>query len=426
MHPLPQVPRGTHDLFEEESLAGLRAIQRGAMDLFRAAGYQEIETPMFESVDLFKRAVGEGSDIVNKEMYLFAENPAEPGKDILCLRPEGTAPVVRAYLQRHEHMKRPISRWCYSEPMFRRERPQAGRLRQFNQVGVECFGGKSAHYDAEVIALAVAVARLAGDFPIQVLINNLGDPGDESRAAYLEHLRTYIDGQSGFCPDCRVRREKNVLRVFDCKVPQCQDLLKQAPQLADHVSGEAREHHETVLGLLKDLNIPAKTSPGLVRGLDFYSRTVFEVVAPEATGAQAGTLVGGGRYDTLVNDLGGPAVPALGFAAGVERLLMAGQAAAAKKADISLLPLGEAARRKAHVLAASWRAEGFSVQVLFEEKSLKKALAWASKEGGPLAAILGENELSAGEVVLKNLETHTQEQTPFEQAAAWIRRQKDV
>ena len=421
---LPQVPRGTHDLFEDETLGLLRQLQQACMDLFRQHGYFEIQTPMFEAVELFHRAVGAASDIVNKEMYLFPENPAEPDKDTMALRPEGTAPVVRAYLQRHEPQKRPITRWCYAQPMFRRERPQAGRLRQFHQVGIECFGGPGPHYDAEVIELAVAVARLAGVEHPTVLINNLGDPGDDSREHYMAAFTAFMDAAPGWCNDCAHRRVKNPLRVWDCKNPRCQELLARAPRLDEHLAGPAREHHETVLGLLAEAGISVTPAPALVRGLDFYSRTVFEVVAPQATGAQAGTLVGGGRYDMLVKDLGGPPVPALGFAAGVERLALLAQTLPPPKVDVSILPLGEAARGRALALARQWRSAGLSVSVVFEDKSLKALMKWADRDGGRFAALLGDNELATGAVALKNLQTGGQETLVFDAVPGFVTAQQ--
>ncbi len=419
---LPQVPRGTHDLFEDSGLWRMRRLQRACMDLFRSFGYAEMETPMFESATLFERAVGQGSDIVNKEMYLFPENPAEPGKDMMALRPEGTAATVRAYLQRNEHKKRPITRWCYAGPMFRRERPQAGRLRQFNQVGVECFGGAGPEYDVEVIQMAVGVAHLAGVANPKVLINNLGDPGDDSREKYLEAFRNYVDDGTGWCDDCKVRREKNVLRIWDCKVGRCRQLLEEAPRLTWYLEGPAREHHEAVLALLKEVGIDVEHAPGLVRGLDFYTRTVFEVVAPDVEGAQAGTLVGGGRYNQLVQDLGGPQVPALGFAAGVERLLLANPEETVYRVQVSILPLGEEARRQALMLAKQWRDEGVTVSVLYEDKSLKAAMKWANRDGGRFAVLLGDNELAKKQVTVRDMESGEQADLTFDKVPSHVKK----
>jgi len=385
-----QVPRGTRDILpgESERWVGLESSTR---DVLSRYGYREVRTPIFEATDLFVRSVGEATDIVRKEMYTFEDRKGRS----LTLRPEGTAPLVRAYLEHSLGQTDPLTRLYYIGPMFRYERPQAGRYRQFWQIGAELVGPSAPAADVEMIDLFYWILRAAGLAEITVHVNSLGDA--TCRPVYRERLRDYFTAQSDrLCGDCRERLKTNPLRILDCKVPSCQPVLAGAPSVLDSLCDPCREHFDAVRAGLDALGISQETAPRLVRGLDYYTRTVFEAYAAEL-GAQ-NAVGGGGRYDELVREFGGPATPAIGFSIGMERLLMA----------TGPLEAGQPARPDACVVArepsATWEALRFArslrnvdrydpkdaLRVMVDPggRSASAQLKWASKIGARFAVFV--------------------------------------
>ena len=376
-----QVPRGTRDILPVESGRWER-LENRARDILARYGYREVRTPMFESTELFVRSVGESTDIVRKELYTFEDRKGRS----LTLRPEGTAPVVRAYLEHSLGHADPVTRLYYLGPMFRYERPQAGRYRQFWQIGAELFGSAAPAADAEMIDLFVSILQSVGLADVSVLLNSLGD--EECRPVYRERIREYFGTSlEALCGDCRERHRTNPLRILDCKVPSCQPLLAGAPSVLDSLCGSCREHFDGVRAALAALRIPTETAPRLVRGLDYYTRTVFEVHAA-GLGAQS-AVGGGGRYDQLVRDFGGPMTPAIGFSIGMERLLQATGAVeepAPAPSDVCVVALQPSAVHDALELARSLRGlgggqvgEALRVLVDVSGKSASAQMKWASK-----------------------------------------------
>lgn len=390
-----QAPKGTHDILpgESERWNWLEARLREILERY---GYREVRTPMFESTDLFVRSVGESTDIVRKELYTFEDK----GGRSLTLRPEGTAPLVRAYLEHSMGHGQPMARLYYIGAMFRYERPQAGRFRQFAQVGAELLGPGGPAADGEMIDLFVAVMRGVGLEEATVLLNTLGDAA--CRPVYREKIREYFGERvNDLCGDCKERLRTNPLRILDCKVPSCQPVLAGAPRMLDFLCEPCREHFEGVQTALRALAIPFTIAPRLVRGLDYYTRTVFEVHSG-ALGAQS-AVGGGGRYDLLVEEFGGPAVPALGFSIGLERLLLAvGPAAAGAGApDVVIISREPGAAFEALALARELRgipppgdpvsagaardtddgSRGLTVVTDVAGKSAGAQMKWASKLG---------------------------------------------
>jgi len=306
--------RGTRDIYDVEAQK-FNFIEDTAKELLENYGFGRIITPTFESTDLFKRGIGEGTDIVDKEMYTFSDR----GDRSITLRPEGTAPVVRSYLENKTYAKEDLTKYYYINNMFRYERPQAGRYREFYQVGVEILGNASPMADAEVISVGYRLMEKLGIEDLKVNINSVG--GNETRAKYRKLLVDYLTPKKDeLCSDCQNRYEANPLRVLDCKNQGCQDLTVGAPMLPDNLDDQEKEHYETVKKYLDMFNIKYVENPRLVRGLDYYSSTVFEVIT-EKLGSQ-GTVLGGGRYDNLIKQIGDKEVPAVGFGAGVDRLMM--------------------------------------------------------------------------------------------------------
>lgn len=404
-------PRGTNDILPDEA-ARWRHVESLYRRTFLCAGYGEIRTPVFEHTELFQRGVGADTDIVEKEMYSFTDR----GGRSVTLRPEGTAPVVRAYLEHGLHgQPQPIKLFYVSSPMFRYDRPQAGRYRQFHQAGAEVFGAADPAADAEVIALAAGFFRALGLRGFSVRLNSIGCPG--CRPAYRERLRTYYAPHLGaVCDDCRRRFEQNPLRLLDCKRDRA--LAAGAPSVLEHLCGDCASHFRAVQEYLHDLGVDFVLDPGIVRGLDYYTRTVFEVVHGQL-GAQS-SLCGGGRYDGLVEACGGPPTPAVGFALGMERLLLTLQQEGVALPvsgglDVFVAIAGGAgeadqARRAAAVLVARLRAEGVSADMDLAGRSLKAQMRYAAKYPARFVAIMGEEELARGTVALRDMERGTQEE----------------
>ncbi len=394
-----QSVKGFQDVLPRES-ARWAALEGRARAVFAQYNFHEIRLPIVERAALFQRSVGETTDIVEKEMYAFTDRDGSP----LALRPEGTASVVRAYVEHALHVQEPVSKLYYFGPMFRRERPQKGRLRQFSQIGAELLGRDDAAADAEVVLLLYDLLADFGVAHAEVLINSLGDrvcrPGYVT--ALVEWGRAH---RAELCDDCTRRLEQNPLRLLDCKQPGCGAIRNTAPRRVDHYCGACRAHFERVLALLAAEGVEPHLQPYMVRGLDYYCRTAFEVVAP-GLGAQ-NALGGGGRYDGLVRDLGGPDVAGIGFALGVERLALvlgAGAAADEQRPEFVVLPLGEGAEPAAAALAHRLRRSGARVDVEPGGRSVKSQMRHAAKLGARYAILLGEDELASGTVPVRDMD----------------------
>jgi len=400
--------KGVKDILPEET-PRWRFIEDAARRWALCYGYQEIRIPIFELTALFARSIGSATDIVEKEMYTF---PDRDGTS-LTLRPEGTAGTVRAFIE-HNRAADPLpQKYFYFGPMFRHERPQAGRLRQFHQFGVESFGTSDPRADVEAIAL---LWRLLSDLALPALtleINSLGSSGD--RAAYKPLLRSFLSQQeSRLCANCRRRMETNPLRVLDCKVPDCRAATESAPKLTDHLSPEARAHFDQVLTGLVAIGVPYRLNPRLVRGLDYYCLTSFEITSTHL-GAQ-NAVGAGGRYDGLVETLGGPSVPAVGFALGLERVsLMLPEVSSSSLNECLyyVAAFGEKGTPLGLVLLDELRRSGLSAQCDYRATTLKAHLRQADRLKCRYAIFLGDDEAVRGSVILRNLASKAQEELPL-------------
>jgi histidyl-tRNA synthetase len=417
-----QTLRGTSDLLAEE-LVRWEAIERTARTVARRYGYQEIRTPTIEDAALFLRSVGETTDIVQKEMFRFADRG---GHDIV-LRPEGTAPVVRAYLERHLHKTQGFAKLFYLGPMFRAERPQAGRFRQFHQFGVEAIGSPSAWVDVEVIALCVHILRECGVTDAALWLSTMGCRDDQDRAAARLRERLAPE-RSRLCQDCQQRFDRNVFRVLDCKNPSCQQVAVSLLEATARREGDpttpiepceaCRTHFDEVRAGLKAAQIAFDDTKAFARGLDYYTRTVFEVRA-QGLGAQD-AVAAGGRYDRLVEELGGPPMAAVGFAAGIERLLIAldktrtASEVAPKRQGLYLAVTQPSLLGEGFRLIQQLRQRRACAMMDYDAKSLKAQLREADKAGCRFVAILGEAEVKQRAITLKDLEQGSQRTVPFD------------
>jgi histidyl-tRNA synthetase len=401
--PKLKAPRGTFDVLGEQAEAR-HALESRARTLLGAAGYERIETPTFESTELFARGVGASTDIVSKEMFTFEDGAGRS----LTLRPEGTAPVCRAYIEHGMHKRRqPVKLW-YLSAFYRHERAQAGRYRQFWQVGAEALGSDDPAVDAEAIALLATLLADMGVRETRLRLSSLGSP--ETRSAYREQLQQHLrSNEDRLSDEVRSRIDLNPLRAFDTDHAGTREVMRGAPLLLDQLDGADREHFEEVRELLDASGVAYEIDPTLVRGLDYYTRTVFEFTS-EALGAQSG-VAGGGRYDRLVEQLGGPSTPGMGWAAGIERILLAGEEQPAPAPTVELyVALGEDSaevRRAAFALLSQARSAGLSAQMELGGRSLKGQLGQAASLGARYVAIVG-----SGETALKDMEAGGQEAVP--------------
>jgi len=417
-------PRGTKDIMPDE-VAVWRWLEGKFRHVCRLYDYREIRTPIFEDTGLFARSAGETSDIVTKQMYTFEDK----GGHSLTLRPEGTPAVVRAYLEHGLAATSPVARFFYMGPIFRYERPQAGRYRQHHQVGVECFGVADATADAEVIALGRQYLQDLGITGAMLYINSIGC--NKCRPAFRQALRRFLEGvHTELCGDCQRRVDANPLRVLDCKVDRCRELTQNAPEPEAYLCPECKEHFALLLALLTEINVEYRIDPRLVRGLDYYTRTVFEFKHSQGLGTQD-TIIGGGRYDYLVEQFGGPPTPAIGFGSGIERTLMVVQALGVNPPPLSgpyvfVAPIGAEAARKAVRLATDLRSLGVAAELGQPGRSLKAQMRQANRSGAALAALIGEQELAEGVVAVRSLATGDQTLLQFEDAARSIAEQSRV
>lgn len=393
--------RGFRDILPEES-ALWQVLASQARASFAAYGFSEIILPVLEKTELFARAIGETTDIVEKEMYSFTDRDDSS----LTLRPEGTASVIRAYIEHSLHQKEPVSKLFYVGPMFRRERPQKGRYRQFHQIGAEILGRDDALIDAELL-LMLNDFFTALRLEVSVDVNSLGC--STCRPQYRERLRAF--GESKFaalCENCHARLHRNPLRILDCKEEGCRQATRDAPVLADFLCDPCRQHFAQVQSLLYHENITVAVNPRLVRGLDYYCRTSFEVLAL-GLGSQ-NAVCGGGRYDGLVEQMGGPAIPGIGFAIGVERLAMLLQAqerTVSTAPDLFIAPMGTVAESQAFSVARRLRQGGYRIELESGSRSLKAQMRRADKLSVRHVLIMGENELQAGKGTIRDMQTKT-------------------
>ncbi len=394
--------KGVKDILPNDVMVWQK-IEAVARDVFYQYGYQEIRVPIFEQTELFARSIGTDTDIVGKEMYTFPDRNGT----LLTLRPEGTASVVRAYIEHslHQHARR----WklFYFGPMFRHERPQAGRLRQFHQAGVEVFGYSEPHADVEVIALLHRYLTQLGVSALRTDVNSLGDGA--CRPAYLDELKKFLEEASDLlCENCTRRAQTNPLRVLDCKVESCKAVLADAPIMLDHLCENCLTHFDAVKEGLERLKIPYAINTRLVRGLDYYNRTAFEVVSANL-GAQD-SIAAGGRYDSLVKSLGGPATPGIGFAIGLERLvlLVKEKINHTSELDIFIIALGETALKAMLPILDRLRTQGIAADMDYAGNSRKSQMRQANRSGARLAITVGTDELEKQSAVVRDL--HTQEE----------------
>jgi histidyl-tRNA synthetase len=413
-------PRGTQDLLPPES-EWLDSLARLAGFVARSFGFRRVETPAFEHTELFVRGVGETSDVVTKEMYTFEDK----GGRSLTLRPEGTAPVVRAYLAHRQDLPTPFKGY-YVVPMFRHERPQAGRMRQHTQFGVEIIGTPAPQADVEVIAVGhgflTGPGVEIGD--LRLLLNSIGD--DRCRPAHREALVAFLEERNDrLCSEHKDRWRANPLRVLDCKRPECRAVTEDAPRTIDHLCDECRAHFDEVRSRLEEEGIGFEIDHRLVRGLDYYTRTAFEFVS-DVLGPTQSTVCGGGRYDGLAEALGGDPTPGVGFGLGLERVLLViekrGGSLPPSAGGVFVVAIGDEARRQARAVVRELREAGVRAEASLEDRPLKAQLKMADRTGASVAAILGEEELRDGVVTVRRMDDGTQEQVQREELVAWLSR----
>ena len=394
--------KGTKDVLPKDVHKN-QYIEATALDIASKFGYKEIRTPVFEHTELFQRGVGDTTDVVQKEMYTFDDK----GGRSITLRPEVTAGAVRSYLENGLCNEALPQKVCYLTSCYRYEKPQAGRLREFHQFGVECFGSASPLADAEIIALAKSLFDTLGVKDLSLEINSIGCP--TCRAEYHKALKEYFSSRKDeLCDTCKSRLDRNPMRILDCKSTICHEIAEGAPVVIDYLCDECKEHFENVQKYLKAQNIEYTINPQIVRGLDYYTKTVFEFVS-NSIGAQ-GTVCGGGRYDGLVEELGGQHTPSLGFAMGIERLMLLMEAQGcefpeAEKPDLFIVALGEKATLKAVEIAKDMREEGFSALLDLNQRSVRAQMKYADKLGAKFNVVIGDNEVEAKTAKLKNMQT---------------------
>ncbi|MFP4135485.1 MAG: histidine--tRNA ligase [Candidatus Acetothermia bacterium] len=404
-------PKGLNDITPEE-MPYWHAVESEVRETMPLYGYNEIRTPLMEKTEVFARGVGEDTDVVSKEMYTFEDK----GGRSVTLRPENTASVVRAYLEHKYYGKEELSKWYYLGPMFRYESPQKGRSRQFHQYGAEAIGSNDPALDAELIDLGADLLESLGLQDVGLSLNSIGCP--EDREEYVEELVDYLKPhEEELCEDCQARLGTNPLRILDCKNETCQSVVEDGPEITDYLCDECQSHFDRVKGYLNELGLDYELDPKLVRGLDYYTKTVFEVYSSDL-GAQD-ALIGGGRYDGLVELFGGDPTPAVGFAGGIERLVLLlreleGVEPEKSSLDLYLASLDEETKRKGAELVGNLRRSGVRAEMDYLDKSLQGQLGYADRYGAQLTAILGPEELADREVTLRDMETGDQTRVPVD------------
>lgn len=412
------VPKGTKDVLPQDSYKW-RFVEETARTVAKVFNVKEIRTPVFEYTEVFLRGVGETTDIVNKEMYTFLDK----GNRSVTLKPEGTAGVARAFVENGMQSYAMPAKLYYITPCFRYERPQAGRLREFHQFGVEILGSDKPETDAETIILAKTFLERLKIKNITLYINSIGCK--ECRAKYHEALKAYLkDNYDSLCDLCKDRFEKNPLRILDCKNPECKKITQGAPKILDYLCDDCAEHFNRVQNLLSESGVEYKIDAGIVRGLDYYTKTVFEFVS-DNIGAQ-GTVCGGGRYDKLISEFGGGEVPGIGFAAGIERLLLLLENTGTEipndeKVKIYLAPMGEKEAEKAFVLINELRSADIVSESDRMGRGIKSQFKYADKIGAEYVGVIGSEELIKGVVKVKKMSDGTENEIPFESLSAFIK-----
>lgn len=415
MKMITQRPKGTQDWYGSD-MHKRTIIEAAARELCKVYNIKEVITPVFEHTVLFQRGVGETTDVVQKEMYTFEDK----GQRSITLKPEGTAGAIRAYLENNMYAEPAPTKLFYVTPAFRYEQPQSGRLRQHHQFGVEFVGSKSPLVEVELISLVTTFIRKIGLKDARLHINSIGCPN--CRKTYNEALLSYLRAhEDHLCPTCRERMKKNPLRVIDCKVPECKEIVKDAPRTIDYLDDECREHFEELQSLLTEMNIPYEIDTGIVRGLDYYTKTVFEFVNSDGF-----TLCGGGRYDNLVHEIDEKQnIPSVGFGMGIERIIYfldKEQVALEPEPAIELYVgiLGKEARAKAYKIVNALRMAGVVVETDYMDRSVKAQMKYANKLGAKHTVILGENELNSNKANIKNMETGEQTEVALDAIAAYF------
>lgn len=404
---LTKAPRGTKDVLPSD-VYKWTYVEKMFRDICGKFGYREIRTPVFEHTELFKRGVGETTDIVQKEMYTFTDNG---GRDI-TLKPEGTAPVVRAFIENKLYADAQPTKLFYITPCFRYERPQAGRLRAFHQFGVEVFGAENPSVDAEVISIAMTFFEKLGLKNLELKINSIGCP--ECRKKYNEALREFLKQKlDKLCNTCTDRYERNPMRIIDCKKEECQKELKDVPLILDYICDDCKEHFDKLQKYLSLMGLSFEIDPRIVRGLDYYNRTAFEIISREI-GSQA-TVCGGGRYDGLVEEIGGPSTPGVGFGLGIERLILTLEnnnieIPKPKGLDVFIVTMGSRANEKAMEISQNLRKNMISVDIDHLGRSTKAQFKYSNKVNSFYTIVIGDNELDNNSVALKNMDTGEQEE----------------
>jgi len=416
-----QAVKGMNDILPPDS-AKWNYVERRARVTFENHGYREVRTPVVEYTPLFVRSIGEATDVVEKEMYTFPDRGDE--KRLLSLRPEGTAGAARSYLEWSVHQKEPVTRWYYSGPMFRAERPQKGRYRQFYQMGVEAYGVAEPTVDAEQISMLVGLFTDIGITGLETAINNVGGPDDRPR--YRQALLAYFTPQKDkLCPDCQRRLQTNPLRILDCKVESDKAIVAGAPTVLEHLSDASKAHFDGLRRALDTLNVAYVVEPRLVRGLDYYTGTVYEVRALGSDLGAQNTLGGGGRYDRMIAEMGGPVTPAVGFAFGMERVIMtlSGDAESFEiPVDVFFAAHGEAARFYCLKEAENLRARGFRTEIEHRAASMKAQLKRADKLKARVVVIVGDQELAQQQVVLRDMKSSEQRSIPADDLVPELKR----
>ena len=411
--------KGTQDTLPSESYK-IQFVEQSVLEIAKNYGYKEIRVPVFEHTELFQRGVGDTTDVVQKEMYTFEDK----GGRSITLRPEGTAGVVRSYIEHGLFNEAQPQKVCYLISCYRYEKPQAGRLREFHQFGCECFGTASPAADAELISLVNDIFAFLDVKNLKIQINSIGCP--ECRKHYHKALQEYFESKKEeLCGTCLGRLERNPMRILDCKSPVCSEIAKDAPKVTDYLCDECHDHFQKVQQYLDAMNIPYEVNPSIVRGLDYYTKTVFEFVSTEI-GAQ-GTVCGGGRYDGLVEEIGGNHTPALGFAMGMERLLLLMQAQGIEfppeaKCDLYIASVGENATLKASQIASDVRGNGMHAQFDIVGRSVKAQMKYANKIGAAYTVVLGDSEIEAGVAKVKNMADGSETEMKIDDIAEEIMR----
>ena len=415
---LTNAPRGTKDILPD-TVGDWNYVEGEIRELCRRFGYSEIRTPIFEHTELFQRGIGEGTDVVDKEMYTFTDR----GERSITLRPENTASAVRAYLQNKLYAQSNLVKLFYIGSMFRYDRPQAGRMREFHQFGVEALGEANPAVDAEVILLAMNLLEGLGLKDLELSINSVGCP--KCRSKYRNMLQDFFrDKLEDLCEDCRSRFERSPLRILDCKKDSDKPYMADAPKITDCLCEECADHFAKLKELLTSAGISFTHDPRLVRGLDYYTKTAFEIKYPPL-GAQS-AVAGGGRYDGLIEEMGGNPTPAVGFATGLERLLLALESQNLlpeknRSVDAYVVALGEAAQAEGFKLLNSLRQQGLSAAMDFAGRSMKAQMKQANKLGAKYSVILGEDEIAEGVAMLRSMEDSSQAKVPMAQVAEKIK-----